>query len=469
MLASRCIFIALLFALALVILASAQPEEATCSGSSNGDDKSCLDPQQGVQRNANANAGSGSSGRRTNADARVNAIFRNESPYRADIHYDDGRFGRVVGTASEKGGTVEITSFPTHKFFVTLHGVRESLVDPSTDEQYFFTIGHDNEGEMQQFVLPESAAPSTTKCKDRYPVCANEAERGECTRNPGWMIVNCCQSCDDKEGYGHLIDSEVRCTPERLNNTIPAWKEGSLDELFARWATEEEYQQYQPNVISSPNRVHGATHDGPWILTFDNFLDEYEIRQLLHGATFGEGFQRSTDQGKIISGSGEMVKVTSKTRTSTNAWCRKECEELHGVVRVSDRIEHVTGIPQNNYESFQILKYEEGQFYRTHHDSSNANKHKPTGHRILTFFLYLNDVEEGGETRFTNLDISVKPKKGRALVWPSVLNEDVYSSDQRMYHEAKEVIKGTKYAANHWIHQYDFRNANLWGCNGSFN
>ena len=40
--------------------------------------------------------------------------------------------------------------------------------------------------------------------------------------------------------------------------------------------------------------------------------------------------------------------------------------------------------------------------------------------------------------------------QGRALVWPSVKNEDPDSSDTRMYHEAMEVIKGTKYAANHW-------------------
>ena len=38
------------------------------------------------------------------------------------------------------------------------------------------------------------------------------------------------------------------------------------------------------------------------------------------------------------------------------------------------------------------------------------------GPRILTFFLYLSDVEEGGETVFTNLGIKVKPKRGRALI-----------------------------------------------------
>ena len=147
--------------------------------------------------------------------------------------------------------------------------------------------------------------------------------------------MNCCKSCDDTEGYGYLIDSDVRCDPKRLNSTVPAWKSGSLDELFTKWATEEEYKQYEPVVVSSPDT------GGPWIMTFDNFLDDFEVEQLLHGASYGEGFQRSTDQGKIISGSGEMVKVTSKTRTSSNAWCRTECENLPGVKRVTDRIEEV--------------------------------------------------------------------------------------------------------------------------------
>ena len=33
------------------------------------------------------------------------------------------------------------------------------------------------------------------------------------------------------------------------------------------------------------------------------------------------------------------------------------------------------------------------------------------GQRLWTALCYLNDVEEGGETRFTKLNIAVKPKK----------------------------------------------------------
>jgi prolyl 4-hydroxylase len=69
---------------------------------------------------------------------------------------------------------------------------------------------------------------------------------------------------------------------------------------------------------------------------------------------------------------------------------------------------------------------------------------------------------------FNKLHLAVKPKKGRALVWPSVTDEDSESWDKRMYHEAKGVIKGKKYAANHWIHLYDYKGPSLWGCTGSF-
>ena len=74
------------------------------------------------------------------------------------------------------------------------------------------------------------------------------------------MIVDCCESCDDEEGYGHVLDSKVRCDPERLNSTVPAWEGGSLNELFARLATGDEYKRYEPHVVSSPDKVHGAQY-----------------------------------------------------------------------------------------------------------------------------------------------------------------------------------------------------------------
>ena len=59
------------------------------------------------------------------------------------------------------------------------------------------------------------------------------------------------------------------------------------------------------------------------------------------------------------------------------------------------------------YETFQVLRYEVGQKYEMHHDNGvqwMADK-LASGPRMLTFFLYLSDVDEGGETVFPALGI----------------------------------------------------------------
>ena len=62
-------------------------------------------------------------------------------------------------------------------------------------------------------------------------------------------------------------------------------------------------------------------------------------------------------------------------------------------------------VPASNAEHLQLLKYERGQFYRKHHDQ-NSPRTSAWGPRLYTWFMYLNDVADGGETRFTILNIS---------------------------------------------------------------
>lgn len=85
---------------------------------------------------------------------------------------------------------------------------------------------------------------------------------------------------------------------------------------------------------------------------------------------------------------------------------------------------------------------------------------------MLTLFLYLNDVDGGGETEFTHLNIKSTPKRGRALLWPSVLDEDSMQRDSRTDHAALKVTEGQKFGANVWIHLHDFKTPNLQGCTG---
>ena len=114
----------------------------------------------------------------------------------------------------------------------------------------------------------------------------------------------------------------------------------------------------------------------------------------------------------------------------------------------------------------QVLQYEVGQYYGGHHDFIPAHSRLPCGPRVYTLFMYLSEVEEGGETEFERLGIRATPKKGRALLWPSTFDARPLEQDHRTFHEAKPVIRGTKHAANMWLHQFDFKKAHRLGCSG---
>lgn len=146
------------------------------------------------------------------------------------------------------------------------------------------------------------------------------------------------------------------------------------------------------------------------------------------------------------------------------------------MARLLQRISEMSRFGFLHQEVVQVLRYEPGQQYMRHHDYDPTRGRDgngppvPAGPRVLTVFMYLSDVDEGGETEFTDLrpPIAVAPKPGRVLIWPSVMDEDHLKQDARTHHRAKPVLSGVKLAANVWLHLHEFRKPNLWGCTGAF-
>ena len=101
-------------------------------------------------------------------------------------------------------------------------------------------------------------------------------------------------------------------------------------------------------------------------------------------------------------------------------------------------------------EGIQILKYESGEVYDYHHDTSNYPDRKYY-FRTFSIVLYLNDDFEGGTTNFIHNEY--KPNPGQALIFPS---------NWIFKHKGSEVISGTKYVAVTW---YYVQESN---CNFSF-
>ena len=64
------------------------------------------------------------------------------------------------------------------------------------------------------------------------------------------------------------------------------------------------------------------------------------------------------------------------------------------------------------------------------------------GARAFVFSIYLNDVEEGGETEFLHFSKRVKPKKGRIVIWPAAFP---------YLHRGNSPLSGEKYILTSWM------------------
>lgn len=94
-------------------------------------------------------------------------------------------------------------------------------------------------------------------------------------------------------------------------------------------------------------------------------------------------------------------------------------------------------IPFANMELLQMIKYNPNtDFYKPHADDG------PDFPRCISSILYLNDVSKGGETHFDKFNVSVSPKAGRLLMFPSNF---VYT------HEGRPPINETKHVVVTWF------------------
>jgi prolyl 4-hydroxylase len=110
--------------------------------------------------------------------------------------------------------------------------------------------------------------------------------------------------------------------------------------------------------------------------------------------------------------------VLTEARTSSTAFVDSHDYPDHPfMAEIEARIAEITNLPVENQETFQVLRYNGGEYYRAHYDYIPEHGDMPCGARVATFFLYMSDVEEGGETHFPTIHMKLKPKKGSAVLW----------------------------------------------------
>jgi prolyl 4-hydroxylase len=188
--------------------------------------------------------------------------------------------------------------------------------------------------------------------------------------------------------------------------------------------------------------------DQPVVAVFDNVLTREECEELIRQSE--AKLRRST----IVDPQTGREAVIDE-RSSQGAFFA--LNENDFIRRLDTRISQLMQLPPENGEGLQILNYRAGGEYRPHFDffpldEPGSKTHLARGgQRVSTLVIYLNGVEEGGETVFPELGLAVVPRLGSAVYFEYCNSRG--QTDAMTLHGGNPVTRGEKWIATKWMRQ----------------
>lgn len=226
--------------------------------------------------------------------------------------------------------------------------------------------------------------------------------------------------------------------------------------IFIVWAREKAYVDYEWKRYMENGRLRL-----PLIYEqHENFLSKKLSQELIDW--FTDETRASKGLMTLIPGQTINFKTKHGERRATDY---RKAENLsfkkNGKIakKFNKRLCKILEIEEPEYlEDWIFIKYKEGGEYKEHPDFvdedltyAEDDMKKNGGLRLKTVLIYLNDDFEGGETFFPFIDLKIKPKTGKLVIWENILGnlkKNIYS-----IHAGLPVSKGTKYLILTWVRQ----------------
>lgn len=210
-------------------------------------------------------------------------------------------------------------------------------------------------------------------------------------------------------------------------------------------------------ILRDPSQFQGleveVLNEEPAIVRIGGLLNASDCKHIIDIA------KNKLSPSTMIVGNKEVV---NPGRSSKSAYITK-----NGILPTDDAVIHrfltrcsiLTGIPVSHFEGMKVVNYQKGQEYKGHHDffRHHDNFTKKVGDRMLTFFVYLNTLEEqdGGCTAFPELGIKSQPKMGDAVFWTNMDFQGNYYD--KTLHAGEPVLGDVeKWGINVWIRQESY-------------
>ena len=183
------------------------------------------------------------------------------------------------------------------------------------------------------------------------------------------------------------------------------------------------------------------------IFKIDNFLSDAECNYIISNSK--KTLQPARTTGATPDYRTSRTTVVAPTESSPE-------QLLWRLLDLDVRVSNCINLHPSLGEPFEFEYFQSGEYFKKHTDyfsPYNLQEYGEhvigKGQRTMTFTIFLNTPEVGGETFFTTLNKKIKPKKGMALIWNN-LNEDG-SPNELTLHEELPVLKGYKSMITKWF------------------
>ena len=201
------------------------------------------------------------------------------------------------------------------------------------------------------------------------------------------------------------------------------------------------YYYYYDNKSNNKSRIKKHGNNKYFLYEIDNVLSNEDCDRLIKYTKY-----KTLSDSTIFN---NHYNTINNNRISKTTWFKSHENEI--VSKCSNIAKQLTNKNDNNLENLQLVYYSVGGYFKPHYDATkNTDVETTVTSREYTLLIYLNDVEEGGETVFPYLNLEIKPKKGKGILFRTLDDND------RIIHESlhggKPVIKGEKWVCNNWIH-----------------
>lgn len=271
-----------------------------------------------------------------------------------------------------------------------------------------------------------------------------------------WVDRNISRGCTAQSIIDTLVQSNydkdyaTKLVFARLANAAS----GELSaELHQTYDYEEIGIKLNGHVVKTHDREINVllTVEKPRIILFGNVLSKDECEQMIELSK--PKLNKSTTVNNIT-GETEL----HKNRTSYGAFF--QINETPFIANIDRRVSELMQLPIANGEGLQILNYQKGGEYKPHHDyfppqETGSRVHVAKGgQRVATLILYLNNVEEGGETIFPEINLKVAPIQGNAVYFAYTNSKN--QVDPLTLHGGCPVLRGEKYIATKWMRQKEY-------------